>query len=65
MVEKEHERIIAKAGIEILREIFYQCSGISNVCTVSSLHVKAKTIAQAMQLIDKAARQLTKRQEVE
>lgn len=65
MVKKEHEQVIAKAGVEILRRIFYQCSSISNVCTISGLHTEAETIARAMQLIDKAARQLTERQEVE
>lgn len=62
--EKERKQILARVGVKMLREIFNNCSDISNLCTISGLHVEAKTIAQAMQFVDKAARQLTEQQEV-
>lgn len=63
--KEKRKQILARVGVKMLREIFNDCSDMSNLCTISGLHTESKTIAQAMQLIDKAARQLTERQEVE
>ncbi len=61
---EERKQILARVGVKILREIFNDCSDISNLCLMSDLHTEAETIARAMQFIDEAARQLAERQEV-
>lgn len=63
--KEERKQVLARVGVKILREIFNDCSDISNLCTISGLYTEAETIARAMQFIDKAARQLTERREAE
>ncbi len=63
--KEERKQVLSRVGVKILREIFNDCSDISNLCAISGLHTEAETIAKAMQFVDKAARQLIKRQETE
>lgn len=63
--EKKCKQLMTKLTIEILRKEFNSLSLTSNLCTMLGFHIEAETIARAMQFADKAARQLTERQEVE
>lgn len=57
--------LTSKMATRVLRKQFDDLSIISNLCTMSEFHAEAEAIAKAMQFIDKAARQLIERQEVE
>lgn len=63
--KEERKQILARVGVKILREIFNDCSDISNLFLMSDFHAEALSIAQAMQFINKAIRQLIERQEAE